>query len=146
MRRGGALVQHDVKEYQPSGYKLAGPRYTDLGLEAFKDVPAISCTPAAKVCRAEVEHFGAMRATIDAAAPTTVVLRRFFFPAWHADPATPLAATQNQRLVSFTAPAGQTVVRLERAALPAERWGWVISGVSLLLLLVMLVSARNSAR
>jgi hypothetical protein len=145
---GGALVQHDVKEYQPSGYKLAGPLYADLGLEAFKDVPAISCTPAARTCRAEDERFGAMRATIDADAPTTVVLRRFFFPVWRVGSGNPpVVATETQRLVSFTVPAGQTVARLERAALPAERWGWAISGVSLLLLLLaMLVSARNSAR
>jgi uncharacterized membrane protein len=146
VRHGGALDQHDVKEYQPRGYKLAGPRYADLGLQALKDVPAISCTPAARTCRADNERFGAMRITVDSEAPTTVVLRRFFFPAWQIDTVASLGPTEPLSLVSFLAPAGQTVARLDRVALPAERWGWAISGLSLLLLVALLVSARNSAR
>jgi hypothetical protein len=151
VRHGGALEQHDVKEYQPRGFKLAGPRYADLGLEALKGVPAISCTPAARTCRAENERFGVMRLTVESEALTTVVLRRFFFPAWQVDTGldtgASLGPTEPLRLVSFQAPAGQTVARLDRVALPAERWGWAISGLSLLLLLAaLLVSARNSAR
>jgi len=148
VRHGGALDQHDVKEYQPRGFKLAGPRYADLGLEALKGVPAISCTPAARTCRAEEERFGAVRITVDSESPTTVALRRFFFPAWHLDTGPSLGPTEPLSLVSFKAPAGHLVARLDRAALPAERWGWAISGLSLLLLLVaaLLVGARNSAR
>jgi hypothetical protein len=145
--RTGQLDRHDVKEYQPAGYKLAGSRYHDLGLEQLKDTPVISCTPAAATCRADSERFGALRVTIDSGAPTSVVLRRFFFPAWQLDTGLPLAPSEPLRLVSFTAPGGRTVVRLERTALPVERWGWAISGVSLLLLLAAsLVSVRSSSR
>jgi hypothetical protein len=146
--RTGVLDRHDVKEYQPAGYKLAGSRYADLGLEQLKDTPAISCTPAAATCKADSERFGAMRVTVDAATPTNVVLRRFFFPAWHLETGLALAPSEPLRLVSFTAPAGHTVTRLDRAALPAERWGGVISGVSLLLLAALAVLAvrkRSSA-
>ncbi len=55
--RTGVLDRHDVKEYQPAGYKLAGSRYADLGLEQLKDTPVISCTPAAATCRADSERF-----------------------------------------------------------------------------------------
>jgi len=149
--RSRPLDRHDVKEYQPRGYKQAGSRYADLGLEPLKDVPAISCTPAARICRGENGRFGAMRITVDSDAPTKVVLRRFFFPAWQVDTGlgtgASLGPTEPLRLVSFQAPAGQTVARLDRVALPAERWGWAISGLSLLLLLAaLLASARNSAR
>ncbi len=145
--RTGTLDRHDVKEYQPAGYKLAGSRYHDLGLEQLKDTPAISCAPAAATCRADSERFGAMAITVDSAAPTNVVLRRFFFPAWQIDTGPALVPSEPLRLLSFTAPVGHTEARLERTALPVERWGWVISGVSLLLLLAaVLVSARNKSR
>lgn len=147
VRHGGKLDQHDVKEYQPKGYKLAGPLYADLGLDAFKDVPVISCVPSTRTCKAESERFGEMRIMVEADAPTTVTVRRFFFPAWHVDAGTAVTASEKLRLVSFTVPSGQTTARLDRIALPAERWGWLVSGVSLLLLIgIMLVSARNSAR
>jgi uncharacterized membrane protein len=147
VRHGGALDQHDVKEYQPRGFKLAGPRYADLGLEALKGVPAISCMPAVRTCRAESERFGAMRVTVESAEPTTVVLRRFFFPAWRVDTDVALAPTDSLRLVSLVVPAGRTEARLDRVSLSSERWGWTISGLSLLLLLAtMLISARSNAR
>ena len=88
-----------------------------------------------------------MAVTVESTAPTSVVLRRFFFPAWQLDTGLPLRPSEPSRLISFTAPAGRTAMRLDRVALPIERWGWAISGVSLLLLLAaMLVSARSSAR
>ena len=142
--RARALDQHDVKEYQPAGYKLAGSRYADLGLEQLKDTPVISCTPAAATCKADSERFGTLRIAVAADQPTTVTLRRFFFPAWRLEAGLPLAASEPLRLVSFTAPAGQTVTRLDRGAPPIERWGQAISGVSLLLLLALVI--RSSAR
>lgn len=142
--RIGTLDRHDVKEYQPAGYKFAGSRYADLGLEQLKDTPAISCTPAARVCRADDDSFGTLQLAISADQPTTVTLRRFFFPAWLLEAGLPLAASEPLRLVSFTAPAGETVTRLDRGALSIERWGQAISGVSLLLLLTLVI--RSTAR
>ena len=142
--RTGTLDRHDVKEYQPAGYKFAGSRYADLGLEQLKDTPAISCTPAARICRADNEPLGNLRLAVSADQPTTVTLRRFFFPAWRLEAGLPLAASDPLRLVSFTAPAGETVTRLDRGVLPIERWGQAISGVSLLLLLALVI--RSTAR
>ena len=142
--RAGALARHDVKEYQPAGYKLAGSRYADLGLEELKGTPAIACSPPARVCRADNDAFGSLRLAVTADQPTMVTLRRFFFPAWRLDAGLPLAASEPLRLVSFTVPAGETVTRLDRGALPVERWGLAISGVSLLLLLALVT--RSSVR
>jgi hypothetical protein len=142
--RTATLDRHDVKEYQPAGYKLAGSRYADLGLEQLKDTPVIACMPAAQTCRAHSDPFGGLRIAVTANQPTTVTLRRFFFPAWRLDAGLPLAASEPLRLVSFTAPAGETVARLDRGAPPIEHWGFAISGVSLLLLLALVT--RNSAR
>lgn len=136
---GAPLERHDVKEYQPRGFTAAGPRYADLGLERFKDVPPIACTPAARVCRVETGAHGRLRIEVTADRPTTVVLRRFFFPAWRLDNGLPLAASEPLRLVSFTVPAGDMAMHLDRGMLPAERWGLAISGLSLLALLLLVV-------
>ncbi|MPZ31267.1 MAG: hypothetical protein GEV13_09775 [Rhodospirillales bacterium] len=142
--RASGLDQHDVKEYQPAGYKLAGSRYADLGLEQLKGTPVISCSPPARTCRADNDPFGGLRVAVTADQPTTVTLRRFFFPAWRLDAGLLLAASEPLRLVSFTVPAGETVTRLDRGAPPIERWGLAISGVSLLLLVALVI--RSSAR
>lgn len=144
--RGGVLDRHDVKEYQPAGFPFAGSRYADLGLEHVKETSAISCTPAASTCRADNDRFGTMRVMVESAQPTSVVLRRFFFPVWQLDTGVALGPSEPLRLVSFVAPAGRSDARLTRAALPIERWGWAISGLSLVLLAALLVRARNSSR
>jgi hypothetical protein len=141
-------VPQDAKEFLPAGYpQKPGAGYADLGLEPLEGMPTISCAPPAGVCRAARERFGALRIEVEGDAPTTIVLRRFFFPGWRLDPALPVVATEPLRLASFTAPAGRHVYRLEPGSLPAERWGWVISGLSLVLLLgAAAFSARSSSR
>src|SRR5258708_39769745 len=110
-------------------------------------MPVVSCEPAARLCRATPERFGTMLVEIESQAPTRVTARRFYFPAWQLDGALAVEPTEKYRLVSFAAPAGRTTVRLRRAALTEEKWGWAISGASLLLLLAMAAfSARNSSR
>ena len=119
----------DTEEFLPAGYGR-----NEYAPEELR-VPTISCTPTPRVCRAVEEPFGGLRIEVDGDAPATVVLRRFFFPAWRLDPAQPIGAADPLRLVSFTAPAGRHVWRLERQSLAAEGWGWAISGASLILLL-----------
>jgi hypothetical protein len=137
-QNGGTRPPRDTKEYLPSGYPQVRPP-DQLGLEPLADVPLVACTPAASICRAEPGRFGALQVEIESTAPTNVVLRRFFFPAWRVDSGAPLVATEPLRLVSFVAPAGRTAVSLHRVALPAERWGWAISGLSLALILALFV-------
>jgi len=78
--------------------------------------------------------------------PTTVVLHRFFFPAWRLEPALSIAANEPFKLVSFTAPLGRHAWHLARTTLPEEKVGWATSGASLLLLLGWAAAARRRAR
>ena len=141
VRTNVSMVQQDMpqdlKQFMPAGYsQRPGAGYAELGLEPLKDVPAISCSPATAVCSATAERFGEMRLTVESDAPTTVVLRRFFFPAWRIDGIAAVVPTDPLKLVSFVAPAGRHTFHLRRAALPEEQWGWALSGLSLVLLLV----------
>jgi hypothetical protein len=142
---GQGTPPQDVKEYLPAGYPQRDDTdYYDLGLEPLKDVPTIACMPAARRCVASAGRFGGLRIELDSDAPTTVVLRRFFFPGWRLDPAVPLAVHEPLRLLSFVAPAGDHVYRLDRSALPEEKTGWWISGASLVLLLAWAALAWRS--
>ena len=89
-------------EYEPRGF------LNDEGIGQIRNVPKISCTPVAQLCRAESRRFGAMQIEIESDAPTEVTLRRFFFPAWRLDNGLPLVPTEPLQLVSFKAPAGRT--------------------------------------
>jgi hypothetical protein len=137
----------DLKQFEPAGYPQ-DPKggYADLGLEPLKDVPTIACASTSRICRATSEPFGGLSAEIDADAPTTVVLRRFYYPFWRLDPAVPIAATDPLRLVAFTAPPGHHTYRLQRAASSEERIGWTISGLSLVLLLAWAAMAWRGVR
>jgi len=144
---GQPLDQRDVKPNQPSGFPQ-DPRtgYDELGLGPLAKIAAIDCTPAASICTAQADRFGAMQLRIESTQPTTVVLRRFFFPAWRLEPELPLLASDPFKLVSFTAPAGKHAFRLVRHTLPVEMWGWWLSGLSLALLLVWSAAAVTARR
>ncbi len=128
----------DAFEYLPAHFGKAE-------LHPLDGVPTIACKPTPKLCRADEERFGDLRIEVDGDAATTVVLRRFYFPAWRLEPALPVRAVDPLRLVAFTAPPGRHVWRLTRETLSIERWGWAISGVSALLLLGTAAVARRAA-
>ena len=136
-RNGGTRPPRDTKEYLPSGYpQVRAP--DQLGLEPLKDVPLMACTPAASICRAELESFGALRIEVENTTPTNVVLRRFVFPAWRLDG--PMAIVPTDGLDwSLVLPAGR--VPLQRVTLrPAMGLG--DAGLSLALLLASAAGAR----
>ena len=133
--KGESAWPRDVKEYLPANFPLARDlSYAELGLEALADVQGLTCQPVASICRARNGDFGAMEIEIESDAPTNIVVRRFFFPAWRLTPIRPIVPTDPLRLVSFVADTGYHRYRLERVALPAETIGWGVSGLSLLLL------------
>lgn len=137
----------DVREYLPAHYPQGVDKGTgDLGLTPLEKSPLVACTPAARVCRAEQRPFGALTLEVDSETPTAVSLRRFSFPAWRLEPDLAIVATDPLRLVSFTAPAGRTSVRLVRRTMAEEKIGWAVSGLSLALLLVWLAAARRSLK
>jgi len=133
----GTLDQRDARPNEPRGFpQKPEARYDDLGLEPLANVPTISCLPAAVICRAEPQRFGDMQIDVESDRPTTVVVRRFYFPAWQLMPFHTIVPTEPFRLVSFVVPPGRQGFLLRRQTLPAERWGWVISAMALVLLLV----------
>ncbi|MBI3199213.1 MAG: hypothetical protein HYZ40_17235 [Rhodospirillales bacterium] len=132
-----ALYQNDSRVHQPRGFpQNPHTPYSELGLEPLATVPTITCTPAANLCRAEARRFGALHIELESDQPTTVVLRRFFFPGWQIDGVAAIVPTDPFRLVSFVAPAGRHTFHLLRETLSVERWSWAVSGLSLGLLLV----------
>ena len=146
-RTGRTLTQQDAKEYEPHGFPLGdSPSYEQLGLQPLAGVPLISCVPQPRTCQARAGRFGVLTVEVDADRPTSVVLRRFFFPAWHIEPEAVIAPTPDYRLVQFDASPGRQTYRLERRTLPAELWGWAISGTSLVLLGLWGLISRSSAR
>jgi hypothetical protein len=140
----------DAPEYQPAGYphpiRQAGAVYSNL--EYVADVQPVSCAPAAQACSIQPERFGTARLHIESREPTTVTVRRYFFPAWAVEmlPTHQAIAVKGteRRVVSFVAPAGSGDFRLYRAMLPIERWGWIASALSLAGLLLCLALRRFS--
>jgi hypothetical protein len=127
----GSETLRDGDEYLPAGYPW---KLDQDSLEGMEDLPTISCTPTPAVCRAVEQGFGNLHIEVEGNAPATVVLRRFYFPAWRLDPMLAITADA-KKLVTFVAPAGRHAWHLERQTLPAEQWGQAISGLSLILLL-----------
>jgi hypothetical protein len=142
---GQAEPPADVKEYLPAGYpQKPGGGYTELSLDPVQRVPTIACTPQSRRCEASPGPFGALRVEVDGDTPVDVVIRRFAYPYWCLEPPLPIVATDPLRLVSFTAPAGRHGYRLYAGAVPAERLGWAISALSLVLVLGWVVAARRA--
>ncbi|MFI5000635.1 MAG: hypothetical protein ACHQK9_12220 [Reyranellales bacterium] len=136
----------DLKQFLPAGFpQNPYGAYDELGLEPLKGVPTIACTPTPRTCRATELPLGELAIEIEADAPTTVVVRRFAYPFWRVEPVLPLLATDPLRLVSFTVPTGRHDLRLEHARPLAEKAGWAISGLSLVLVLVGAVLAPHTS-
>lgn len=132
----GTLDQRDARPNEPRGFPQdPDARYDELGLEPLADVPTISCVPVAVMCHAEPQRFGDLRLEVESDRSTTVVVRRFYFPAWQLLPDLTIVPTEPFRLVSFVVQPGRHSLYLHRQTLPAERWGWVISALAFLLLL-----------
>jgi hypothetical protein len=147
LRTQMSLVQPDLpadlKQFLPAGYpQKPNSGYAELSLDPLEGSPLIACTPEPRTCRAVSGPLGEVGVEIDAATPTDVVLRRFYFPFWRLDPALPVAASNPFRLVSFTAPPGHGTYRLHRVAVREEKLGWAISGLSAMLLLAWAAALR----
>jgi len=145
--RGRQEVAQDLNQFLPAGF----PRkpdwgYADLGLEPLQATPTVDCSPMPRTCRAGDTSRGDLRLEIETDAPTSVVLRRFWFPGWQLDPELPLRPTDPFRLVSFTAPPGSHTYRLQRSAVHEERLGWLVTGLSFALLLAWAAAAWRGIR
>ncbi len=150
-RAVASLTQPDppaeLKQFLPAGYpQKPDGDYAELSLGPVEGLPMISCLPESRLCRATAQPFGELLVEIDAQAQTAVILRRFAYPYWRLDPALPITATDPLRLVTFTVPAGRQTYRLKHMAVTTEKTGWVVSGLSLALLLAWAVAASRGIR
>ncbi len=141
----------EASEYQPAGYPhpIRQKGFVYANLQPLADVQTINCTPAAPVCSAQQDRFGALSLHVESGQPTTVTLRRYFFPAWRVEtlPTHQAIAIEptKLRVVSFEAPAGGGDFRLYRATLPAERWGWLAGGLSMVVVLAWAALSRRQS-
>jgi hypothetical protein len=144
---GQAEPPAELKQFLPAGYpQKPGGGYAELSLDPLQGVPIIACTPQPRRCRASPGPFGEVRVEVDGDMPVDVVIRRFAYPFWRLDPPLPIVATNPLRLVSFIVPAGQHSYRLHVGVVAAEKLGWVISGLSLSLVLGWVVAIRRASR
>jgi hypothetical protein len=145
--RGRQEVPQDLNQFLPSGFQRKPDwGYADLGLEPLQGTPIVDCAPMPRNCRSGDMSRGDLRLEIETDVPTTVVLRRFYFPGWQLDPALPLRPTDPFRLVSFTAPPGSHTYWLRRSAVHEERLGWIVTGLSFALLLAWAAAVRRGIR
>ena len=111
-------------------------------LTGYERLPLVRpLDPAAKVLAATSYPDGSLAVRLDAPAPTRVVVRRFYFPAWRADivqagkdPSVPTSSTGPSRILTFAARPGDHVYRLHIVRTPIEKLG---DGVALASLLVV---------
>ncbi len=141
------VMPAELKQFEPAGFPQ-DPKggYADLGLEPLQGQPAIVCQPEPRICRVSATKFDEWQIDVDADAPTEVILRRFYYPLWRLDPPLHVLATDPLRLVAFTAPPGRHAFRLHRSAPSEEKIGWLISGLSLVLLLAWAAVASTSGQ
>lgn len=131
------------QEHLPAGVDLASPRFRDLEtMSGFSDLPQAAPTDpsAARIIRGGSTRDGTVVVELEAARPTWIVLKRFYFPTWRAyrvqdgkDPAVAIAPFGRERLLSFQADAGLHAyrIRIERSTLEK-----VCDTVSILAILV----------
>ena len=140
--RAGRL---DALEYLPAGMKLdqeAGPGSAQITLSK---IPLARATDkGARVAASEGEE-GEMTVAVDSPAPTLVILRRYYFPHWRLrnsyGQAVPISRGKTGGLVTFSAPAGNSVFRLEPGTAPFESAGRTTSLIALILLTIMTFAA-----
>ncbi len=134
----------DLKQFLPAGYpQKPNGGYAELSLGPVEGLPEIACMPQARTCRAAGEKFGALRIEVDAEGPTTVVLRRFYFPGWRLEPALAVKPTEPLRLVSFEARAGHSAFNLTRTSVREEQLGLLVSSLSAVMLALWALVLRR---
>lgn len=145
-------------EHLPAGYPVY-PAFDDHDLlNAFPGQPLVALgETGGKVLAASGFPDGSVAMDLDLPAPTTVTVKRFYFPSWRAErvdgrqktplQAQPIGAT---RFVSFQAQAGRHVYRIRQVATPVERASNAVTLAALLVVAALLaapaVTRRRRAR
>lgn len=130
----GFARQHVRMEMAPVEHLPAGVGWTGLQqpgevARVAREPLARSLDPETRILAVRERPDGSLDLSVDAARPTRLVLRRFYFPAWRAQGSgvSSVAPHGPDRLASFVVPAGRGDYRLEIAPLPLERIGGAVS-------------------
>jgi hypothetical protein len=137
----------DAPEYLPAGTRIvqgAGP--DDVSFDLPK-VPLASATDASATIGASQLSDGGMIVRVASPAPTMISLHRFYFPHWQVRDGegriVPIEPHPNEKVVTFSAPAGRSIFRLEPGTAPYERLARIISLIATLACATMIWLTRN---
>lgn len=131
----------DAPEYLPAGTKIVQGNGPDDVSYELPTLPLVSAsTSRAKIVASEGID-GAMVLGVDSPKPTMINLRRFYFPHWRVRDAAgrliPIKPDPRKKVVTFTAPAGRSIFRLENGTAPNEGLAQIISLITALAWCVM---------
>ena len=132
----------DAPEYLPAGTKIVqGSGPDDVSFE-LPTLPVASASAAAVRISVSGESDGEMVVRVDGPTSTTVRLHRFYFPHWRIRDSrgqiVPSWPDPRQKVVTFNAPAGRSVFRLELGRAPNEALAQIASLIAALACGVML--------
>lgn len=139
----------DAPEYTPRGVRIHNADDPDRVRVELSNAPLASAAdPRAELQVSEVPD-GGMAVAIESPGATLVKLRRHYFPHWRVhdaqDRELQAFPDPRDRIVTFLAPAGRSLLRLEHGSAPHEKLGQAISALALLLLgLTLLWSSRTA--
>ena len=127
----------DAPEYLPAGTPIHQGDGPDSAPIVLPDLPLASAADPRARLAALAAKDGGMTMSLDTPAPTSILLRRFYFPHWQLKDEkgrrVEIVEDSSRRVISFRAPAGRSVFRLETGTAPYERLGRILSLVALLL-------------
>jgi hypothetical protein len=131
----------DAPEYLPAGTRIDQGEGPDDVRVVLPRLPLAAAVDAqAKIEAAEAAD-GGMTVSVDSPKPARLILRRFYFPHWqlHDTAGRPLfiRADPRHKVVTFWAPAGRSVFRLDVGTAPCEAVGRTLSLIGLLVLAVI---------
>src|SRR6185437_15937260 len=132
----------DAPEYLPAGTEIVqGSGPDDVSFE-LPSLPAASASAAAVKISVHGDSDGEMVVRVDGRTPTTVSLHRFYFPHWRIrndrGDIVPSWPDPRRKVVTFNAPAGRSVFRLELGIAPNEALARIASLIAALGCAVML--------
>ena len=127
----------DAPEYLPAGTPIHQGDGPDGAPIVLPELPLASAADQRARLRALADKDGGVRVSLDSPAPTSVLLRRFYFPHWELRDGNGrrigIVEDASRHVISFRAPAGKSVFRLETGTAPNERLGRIFSLIALLL-------------
>lgn len=153
--RGRIASRRTPDEHLPAGFDVSSKLFSadSPTLSAFNGLPLATVTlPDARVVNAGQFPDGSVAVVVEAARPTVIILRKFYFPTWEVgrvqpgrDPVIADRPYGPERLLSFTAEAGAHTYRIRIVRSTLEKVCDALSVLALLAALALFVPALTEA-